>query len=119
MTIRKSFFAVILGLIYSSLLFPQRSLISNELSRIGVDKLVSATFHQFPHYDERDQWNSVPQAYREKIIKNADKYIGFEWPTLKASLFLEYSKTGNRSNYQDVAEKRREVLGILLIAECI
>jgi hypothetical protein len=119
MTIRKSFFVVILGLVYSSLLFSQRSLISNELSRVGIDKLTTATFHQFPHYDERDEWNSIPQAYRGKIIKNADKYIGFEWPTLKASLFLEYSKTGNRSNYQDVAEMRREVLGTLLIAECI
>jgi hypothetical protein len=99
--------------------FSQRSLISNELSRVGADNIVSATFHQFPRYDERDQWNNIPQSYKEKIVKKAHRYIGFEWPSLKASLFLEYSKTGNRSRYEHVAAMRREVLGTLLIAECI
>src|SRR5689334_12340942 len=114
MTARSIGCLIILCITNTHVLFSQRSLISNELARIGVNKISSTTFHQFPHYDEREEWNDIPQSYRDKIIKNADHYIGFEWPSLKASLFLEFSKTGNRNHYEDVAEKRREILGTLL-----
>jgi hypothetical protein len=100
-----------LFLFHSAVLFSQRSLISKELSRVGADKFITTTFQQFPRYDDREQWSSVPASYKEKIIKNADQYTGFEWPTLKASLFLEFSKTGNRSHYEHFAEMRREILG--------
>jgi hypothetical protein len=119
MIFRNFYCTVALCLGSASLSFSQRSLISNELSRVGADNIISATFHQFPRYDERDQWHNIPQSYKDKIVKSADKYIGFEWPALKASLFLEYSKTGNRSHYEHVASMRREILGTLLLAECI
>jgi hypothetical protein len=119
MTSRLFVSLIVLSIFNAHTLFSQRSLISNELARIGADKMVSATFHQFPHYDEREQWNSIPDSYKNKIIRNADKYIGFDWPTLKASLFLEFSKTGNRSHYEHFSEMRRGILGTLLIAECL
>jgi hypothetical protein len=119
MTSRLFISLIVLSIFNAHTLFSQRSLISNELARIGAGKMVSATFHQFPHYDEREQWNSIPDSYKNKIIRNADKYIGFDWPTLKASLFLEFNKTGNRSHYEHFAEMRRGILGTLLIAECL
>lgn len=112
-------FLLLLLITITETTFAQRSLISKELAKVGTAKIISTPFHQFPHYDQREQWNNIPQSYKEKIIKNADRYLGFAWPTLKASLFLEFSKTGNRSHYEDVAEMRREILGTLLIAECI
>jgi hypothetical protein len=119
MTVRKPILAVIFCLCFSSLLFSQRNLVANELSKVGVEKILSTKFHQFPGYDDRDEWNKIPQSYKEKVIKNADQYIGYEWPTLTATMFLEYSKTGTRRRFENIAEKRREILGILLVAECI
>jgi hypothetical protein len=113
------FFVCMLCICNTPILFAQRSLIANELSRVGTEKFLSTAFHQFPRYDERAQWSSLPQSYKDNIVSAADKYIGFAWPTLKASLFLEFSQTGNRSHYEHDAEMRRNILGTLLIAECI
>jgi hypothetical protein len=105
---------------FSFSLFSQRNLLTNELKRVSVASLISApAFHQFPLYNEREQWENIPKAYRDAYVKKADQYIGFDWPLLSASLFLEYSKTGDRSRFEKVAENRREVLGTLVIAECI
>ncbi len=103
----------------SAAAMPQRNLIINELNRVGISAIMNTPFHQFPTYNERAEWESIPKAFKDKYVNRANQFIGYEWPTLKGSLFLEYSKTGNRSHYENVAEMRREVLGLLLIAECI
>ncbi|MBL7698852.1 MAG: heparinase II/III family protein, partial [Chitinophagaceae bacterium] len=119
MTIRQSIAAIFALTAITQSLFSQRQLISKELAETGVTTLVNTPFRQFPLYNEREQWESVPADYKRKVIENANRYIGFEWPGLKATSFLEYHKNGNRSRYEKVAEHRREVLGALLLAECL
>jgi hypothetical protein len=76
-------------------------------------------WHPLPRAAERDRWNSLPPAARRAYIQAAEKLLGCDWPTPKATDFLGYVRTGNRSLYQDLSYGRRHQLATLVIAECI
>lgn len=61
----------------------------------------------------------LPDSVKQKFIKDADRDLDYNWPTLTASLFLDYKFTGNRSRYQDLQNQRRRVLNQLVIAELV
>lgn len=101
-------------------LFSQRNIISGALEKIGIDSLlqVSEDFQPFPAYNNRAEWNAVSPEVKENIVQEGAQYINYDWPTLTAGQFLEYSINGNRSNYQVAFFKRRQVLSSLVLAEC-
>lgn len=81
--------------------------------------LPEAEWHPYPRSGERDAWLALPEAVREDTIARAEKHLGSDWPTPKASVFLEYVRNGNRSNYQAISFGRRVRLADLVLAECM
>jgi len=79
----------------------------------------ASQWHPFPQAAERDRWAALPAAVREDYIRVAEKYLHGSWPTPKATDFLGFVRTGNRSEYQAISYGRREQLATLVIAECI
>ncbi|MBN1291759.1 MAG: heparinase II/III family protein [Candidatus Latescibacteria bacterium] len=53
------------------------------------------------------------------FVGNAEKLIGEPVPELPDTLFLEFSRNGNRYNYQSPNSRRRSILSQLVIGECI
>ncbi len=80
--------------------------------------LPSAEWHPFPKVDEREAWLKLPEAIRTDYIARAEKHLGAEWATPKASVFLEYVRNGNRSNFQAISFGRRAQLADLVLGEC-
>lgn len=62
---------------------------------------------------------ALPDSVKQKFVNDADKDLDYRWPTLTASLFLDYKFTGNRSHYQNLQNQRRKVLNQLVIAELV
>jgi len=56
---------------------------------------------------------------KNDYIKRAEKYLGADWATPKASVFLDFVRNGNRSRYQSVRGGRRNQLQALVLAECM
>ena len=77
------------------------------------------TWHPFPTVDERQAWETLPDDLRAAHIAQGETLLGHVWPTLPATLFLEYARNGNRSNFQDVRYARRHALRDLVVAECM
>lgn len=75
--------------------------------------------HPFPKAIERPAWNMIPQKVRRCFINPAEKYMDQDIPNLPATVYLEYKRIGNRSNYQDIWLERRKMLHCLVIAECM
>ncbi|MDF1515706.1 MAG: heparinase II/III family protein, partial [Anaerolineae bacterium] len=76
-------------------------------------------WHPYPRIGERDSWLGLSTALREVIVNQGEQVLDYNWPALPATLFLEYKRNGNRSRYQDVSFKRRQVLRDLVLAECM
>ena len=72
---------------------------------------------KYPSYYDRAAWESVPDNIRNATISAGEKYIGYEWPNMLASDYLEFSRTGDR-NVVDVALAHRlSTLRFLFYAE--
>ena len=64
-------------------------------------------------------WESLPESVRKDLVANGEQYLGYKWPNLPATLFLEYARNGNRSRYEHEHFDRRNALTNLIIAECV
>lgn len=53
----------------------------------------------------------------EKFIKQAEKYLEMDIPLLPASVYREFFVNGNRSHYQDIFFRRRDMALYLAVAE--
>jgi len=73
----------------------------------------------FPKASERDKWTSVPENIRRTFVDLGNEYLDKPVPSLPATVYLEYQRIGNRSNYQDIWYKRRKMLHCLVLAECM
>ena len=67
----------------------------------------------------RDSWEGLPEELRSRLIQDGEQYLGFHYPSLPATEFMEFSRTGNRSHFQDKMFLRRTVLNSLVLAECV
>ena len=75
-------------------------------------------WNPYPRAGE-EGWENVPEAVRKAHIQEGEKLLGTEWDALPATVFLEFVRTGNRSNFQDLSYGRREKLAKLVLAEAI
>ena len=76
-------------------------------------------WHPWPRWQDRQAWDALPQSVRKDLLDNGREYLGYDWPALPATLFLEYAREGNRSRYQTPHFARRVALTHLVIAECV
>ncbi|SFL73095.1 Heparinase II/III-like protein [Paenibacillus sp. 1_12] len=73
----------------------------------------------FPSFEDRQAWEQIPQQLRNEWISEAELYLNYEWPSLRASAFMAYFEEGSRKPYDSVDNERRAALCTLLIAECL
>lgn len=97
------------------------NLLSGPYSPEKLKEMITPTneWHPFPKAQERSEWNELPENLREVYIKQAEKNLGCDWEALKASVFLEYVRTGNRSHFQSLSYARRQKLAELVLGECM
>lgn len=98
-----------------------RNLLSKDLTieQVAADLVPIDEWHYFPPTSDRKAWESLPDEVKETIITNGDEALSFDWPNLPASVYLEFTRNGNRSNYQAIYFNRRSQLASLVAAEAL
>jgi hypothetical protein len=77
------------------------------------------SYHPYPKATEREKWDNIPEKVVKVCIQEAEKYFGFQWPSLPAVNFMAFMRTGNRRAYEDYHFPRRKALAALVLGECI
>ncbi|NLP08912.1 heparinase [bacterium] len=97
------------------------AIMANErvLSRLDQVLVKAGDYHPFPTLQERAAWEAFSDSIRQLHIQAAEPLIGYHWPDLPATLFLEFKREGNRSRFEKNHFDRRTRLGQLLLAECL
>lgn len=72
-----------------------------------------------PPATDRNAWESLPEDLKKNLIKNGEDFLGFEYPSLTAADYMEFTRNGNRSHYQNKQFLRRTALDALVLAECM
>jgi hypothetical protein len=73
----------------------------------------------FPTPRSQEAWNRIPEEVRKTIIAQAEEYAAAEFPSLPATLYLEFRRNGDRDRFQAVYFSRRNMLHDLVLAECL
>ena len=76
-------------------------------------------WHPYPTAAERDGWKSIVESVREAHIARGEKGMGYEWPTILATRYLDYIRDGDRGRHSVISFGRRNTLLDLVIAECM
>jgi len=80
--------------------------------------LSKANYRPFPTIEDRNQWGELPLNLRLFWIDKGVKNLNYEWPNITAAEYMDYSRTGNRINFDTASWRRREILASLVVAEC-
>lgn len=73
----------------------------------------------YPAAADRDAWEGLPADQKADLVADGESLLGTSWPELKATLFMEFARNGNRSRYQKESYDRRKMLIRLVAAECV
>lgn len=68
----------------------------------------------FPAATDRAYWDAYVDA---RYITEAERYLGFDWPIIRATDFMEFTRSGNRKVMENPHFARRKALISLVIAE--
>ncbi|WP_330281612.1 heparinase II/III domain-containing protein [Streptomyces sp. NBC_00588] len=92
-------------------LFPP-TLVAARMPRIGE-------WSPVPSLKDRDRWQAIDRAARDRILETASASLGQPWPDLPASLFARFARDGDRSEYQDRVFARRARLARAVLAAAV
>lgn len=77
------------------------------------------SFQPFPTISDRKAWNTLDYPLQEALILEGEKYLNYTYPSLSATLFLNFTRTGNRTLYEASYFEKRNALNALVLAECV
>lgn len=93
-------------------------MLSQRFTREKLNLVSQADWKPYPVAADRAAWEWLPATLRASLITSGEAPLQKEWKPLLATRFLEYSRAGNRSNYEGENFERRNKLISLALAEC-
>jgi hypothetical protein len=105
--------------IVCSLYAQKENLLSSKYSAAELQQTLipQSEWKPFPLPDDREGWSKADKDMLQATVKKAEELIDYNWPTIPATLSLLYVRTGNRSQYEAVSFKKRNVLATMIVAE--
>lgn len=76
-------------------------------------------FEPYPTGRDRKAWERLPRVLKRAYVGQGERYLSADWPSLPATLFMEFQRKGIRSTYERASFQRRNALAALVVAECI
>lgn len=98
---------------------PERFLLTQQYSRGALQKHLvrDRSWVGYPAYRERAAWDALPEAQRRQAIAAGERHLGRDWPGIKATDYLVFTRTGGRQEVDDAISRRNDALAALLMAE--
>lgn len=76
-------------------------------------------FEPYPKATDRKMYEELPVKVKSEIIQEGERYLGYEYPAIRATDFMNFKRTGNRVDFEDIYFARRHALCGLVLAECV
>ncbi len=76
----------------------ERNILAAEAKAIGLSGTLinDNTWNKLPGYKDRQFWEGLSGSIRQEYIINAEAYLGYDWPVVKATDYLEFIRSGDR-----------------------
>ncbi len=76
----------------------KRDFLQKESREIGLENVLLKNFSEIglPDYKDRGFWDQLPEILKKQYIAEAEKYLKYDWPAVKATDYLEFIRSGDR-----------------------
>lgn len=71
----------------------------------------------YPQYADRTAWSNLFGENKAYYIQQGEKHLSYEWKVVKATDYLEFTRSGNRSNMESVYNANLNAITALFVAE--
>ena len=98
-----------------------RNLLTGKYNRDQVFKFCpnNLAWVKYPSYNDRAAWNAIPEEIRASTIAAGEKYLDYNWPGILPTMYLEFTRTGNRAIVDNLTSQRLTALRSLFFAEMV
>ena len=76
------------------------------------------TFRPYAPAKDREAWEQVDEKVKTASVKEAEQHIGYAYPMLPATKYMEFCRIGDRKMFEDLYFDRRRRLNAFVMAEC-
>jgi len=96
-----------------------RDILQKEEAEIHLETALIKNFDElgFPTYQSRDFWGKLSKPIKDQYISEAEKYLEYNWPVVKATDYLEIIRSGDRR--QEVYAAPRAALMAVVMGELV
>lgn len=97
----------------------QRDMLQSLADRSQIQSLIVSNkeWIPYPAYTDRAGWDALTSTNKQALIAAGERLLNHDWPTVKATDYLEYERTGNRKIMEDIYQKNCNTLAVLITAE--
>lgn len=98
LTVMLSIFLISVQTLKAELKPRERNILAAEAKAIGLSGAIinDNTWNKLPGYHDRQFWDGLSVSIRQEYIKNAEAYLDYDWPVVKATDYLEFIRSGDR-----------------------
>ena len=99
--------------------YEKRNLLQNEANfeKVKSALVMGQKWVPYPNYSDRSGWNVFLGNYKEEYIRKGEAYLDYEWKVVKATDYLEFGRSGNRTIMESPFNKNNTALSSLFMAE--
>lgn len=100
--------------------YTERNLLQNSVTKEQLKEalVMNGAWVPYPAYSDREGWNSLlNDEDRQTLIKAGEKMLDYKWQVIRATDYLEYERSGERSIMQNPYEANRKAINVLMMAE--
>ena len=89
---------VLFNPLHSGAQIKERNILATEAKKIDLAAtlITDNSWNKLPDYKDREFWENVPGNLRQQYISSAEDYLDYDWPSVKATDYLEFIRSGDR-----------------------
>lgn len=80
---------------------------------------IASKYEPFPPASQREKWELLPTALQKKLLLSGNRFLQYSYPHIQATDFMTFSRTGNRTAFEELYFAKRRALNALVLAECV
>lgn len=91
----------------------------NEMERFWEENDRLQDYRPFPTIEDRKSYEGLPLELRQTLVSQGEACLGYQYPVIRATDFMNFKRTGNRVSFENLYFERRYALNTLVAAECV
>lgn len=99
--------------------YTERDLLQKQtdISRLKPILILNQKWVPYPDYSDRTGWDNFLGDWKNDFISRGEKRLGYDWKVIKATDYMEFSKSGNRRIMEDPLNENTAAVIDLFLAE--